>query len=862
MHSYHRASRVVWVAILGSTLFGGKLAGDGVCPLPPPEPPVPDVGIPQVSAEDQQYLEDFGAALERFDAMSLEEFQSEFGPPQEYRSAPPFTFLRGDANRDFQVDLSDALCTLGFLFLSEGSCQSPSCEDPMDTDDDGTVSITDAVYLLGHLFLGKPSPPRPFPDSGADPTPDSLYCRDAMEPSGKLEYDPLGAEYVDLITETYPLSESQEEVFRDNGFVVLDDQRFGSFLEGFGRLFSLDMPVYISADSMMDALHLSFERVLMTVEKELLISELDTMLTKMEGGIKDLDRYSGGDDIEQELDDVAFWIGTARSLLAGGKIPSARGVDARVEEFLAYVTEEGCRSITLFGSPQVEDFSQFKPRSHYALSEELSNYFRAMMWTQRMGMKFMQLPRHASAAFLLSRCLDDTGAMDHWHTIDALVETFVGTSDSLTPDGMLDLASTSKVLTVSDFYEDSSFKDLVRTALETGAGRQLINSQVTRADFTDEGLTPIPPAYHLMGQRFIVDSFIFTNVVFDRVCRPGCPEPCGKNFPQECGRLMPSPLDAWCVLGNKATVSLLNSELETFDYHKNLAALDWIVASYDEEFWTENLYNVWLSSLRTLNVDTTQAPYPSVMQTEAWHQRILHAQLASWAQLRHDTLLYAKPSYTFVGQCDYPDAWVDPYPDLYNKLADFADNALARFTPLGVFDLPSGANLQAYFENLRAHSQKLASVAQAELEGMPLSEEQALFIKDVWKLIRGHYSPDYVDGWYQDLIFQTRDDWQVAPEGLSLPEEYNPTIADIHTDPNSSNVLHVGVAQPNLMLLSVKTDCATRAYLGPVFSYHEIARPNLHRMTDEEWKLETEETEWNPDREPPPRPEWTRAFIR
>ena len=45
---------------------------------------------------------------------------------------------------------------------------------------------------------------------------------------------------------------------------------------------------------------------------------------------------------------------------------------------------------------------------------------------------------------------------------------------------------------------------------------------------------------------------------------------------------------------------------------------------------------------------------------------------ASWAELRHDTLLYAKQSYSAAAGCEYPDAYVDPYPAFYGKLEAFA----------------------------------------------------------------------------------------------------------------------------------------------------------------------------------------------
>jgi hypothetical protein len=81
------------------------------------------------------------------------------------------TFLRGDANTDQKVDISDAVAVLNYLFLGG---VSPQCLDAADTDDSGDLNLTDAVYLLMHLFLGGDPPPSPFPDPGPDPTPDAL----------------------------------------------------------------------------------------------------------------------------------------------------------------------------------------------------------------------------------------------------------------------------------------------------------------------------------------------------------------------------------------------------------------------------------------------------------------------------------------------------------------------------------------------------------------------------------------------------------------------------------------------------------------------------------------------------------------
>src|SRR5262245_19491488 len=88
-------------------------------------------------------------------------------------------FHRGDVNVDERLDISDAVTTLGFLFL--GSPPTLPCFDAADSNDDGKVDISDPTRTLGFLFLGSPPPPVPFgpalSDCGDDPTPDDLDCQ-------------------------------------------------------------------------------------------------------------------------------------------------------------------------------------------------------------------------------------------------------------------------------------------------------------------------------------------------------------------------------------------------------------------------------------------------------------------------------------------------------------------------------------------------------------------------------------------------------------------------------------------------------------------------------------------------------------
>ena len=82
-------------------------------------------------------------------------------------------YRRGDANADGKTDITDAIFTLGHLFLGT---QPPSCKKAADTNDDAKVDISDAVSLLSYLFLGAVAPEEPLKSCGIDPTPDELTC--------------------------------------------------------------------------------------------------------------------------------------------------------------------------------------------------------------------------------------------------------------------------------------------------------------------------------------------------------------------------------------------------------------------------------------------------------------------------------------------------------------------------------------------------------------------------------------------------------------------------------------------------------------------------------------------------------------
>jgi hypothetical protein len=98
------------------------------------------------------------------------------------RGADEAPFLRGDANADGIISLSDVIAVRRYLFAGVDGL---GCLDAADADDDGTINLGDAVVLLNNLFGARGLTgdnwlnilPEPYPVSGQDPTSDALGCQ-------------------------------------------------------------------------------------------------------------------------------------------------------------------------------------------------------------------------------------------------------------------------------------------------------------------------------------------------------------------------------------------------------------------------------------------------------------------------------------------------------------------------------------------------------------------------------------------------------------------------------------------------------------------------------------------------------------
>jgi hypothetical protein len=212
----------------------------------------------------------------------------------------------------------------------------------------------------------------------------------------------------------------------------------------------------------------------------------------------------------------------------------------------------------------------------------------------------------------------------------------------------------------------------------------------------------------------------------------------------------------------------------------------------------------------------------------------MNTQLASWTELRHDNLLYAKQSYTGGSICSFPLSYVEPFPEFYANLKTYSQEALNFFSTLNI-DPQKKYQILLYYQNFIPTADTLQSICEKELSGTPLSSQEISFLQNMVFESQGCGNTNY-DGWYPRLFY---DDFGYDYKGFM---ESDHIVADIHTTPTDCGggyfgaISHVGTGPINLgVFVTENYQGNLTAFIGPVMSYYEYRTMDFLRLTDEEW---------------------------
>ncbi|MCX6624826.1 MAG: DUF3160 domain-containing protein, partial [Acidobacteria bacterium] len=182
-------------------------------------------------------------------------------------------------------------------------------------------------------------------------------------------------------------------------------------------------------------------------------------------------------------------------------------------------------------------------------------------------------------------------------------------------------------------------------------------------------------------------------------------------------RIIPSGLDVAAALGSRFARTLLAAEIAKFP--KLTVALDALNARMGSR--RLNLYERWLETLGEQWADATPSPNGD-LDAMLWRTKRLQTGLASWATLRHATVLVNERTSAECGEGGFeaivmrpPRGYVEPDPRTFGRIGELFDavSALVRST---------GALEQGLLRRLgetAAKARLFQSIAQKELRAEP-----------------------------------------------------------------------------------------------------------------------------------------------
>jgi hypothetical protein len=649
---------------------------------------------------------------------------------------------------------------------------------------------------------------------GANPEQDLIYH---SKPGTVITNDPV---------KSYGLTQAEVEMIRDEGLLITEKVSYSSFGSAYYDIYRRDLPVYLTADSILHAVHRSFDSMVMEIETEQLLPRLiivlDTVIKNISGKVS----LSGH---EQEL-----WIRTlvARSLL-GDRSGGFRASMPWLKSVSSSIAEEVDRRLALLLKYRLDgqrnrDYSQCRPRGHYTRTKALSGYFSAIVylgidplvvWVDKRDElnRDTDIKEELRAAVALAHIIrDDDDTMQAYTAMEHITSAIFGKPNGITVHELLLL---EKELITAGKADDMNELQMKIAALVTSARNISIRFRVSPIPTAGQPAGPpvLPPAaFSFCPRRQSFDAFILQSVVNENVRK----------------RWMASHLDVAMVMGSTKARDLLKKEMSMHpglaEAYKDLGAL------YDKKAnrisdQSSGIAQEWYMAMGELFRERRlgESDHLKALISPAFDTRRLHSFVGGYTEYKHDMVAYSVQANLGGTLCEFPCVYIDPYPRLYKRLACFS------LAMAGIFE---GEYLDAkrdfYLDSASTFTQ-LSRIAEKEISGELFTQEEEVFLKNLidihWPFGSGTIT---YSGWYAQLF----------PDGD--PTKQDMLVADIFSTPKQfvpeefrEKVLHVGTGPINLGFFELPgPDGWPLIYVGPVYSVFEKITSNSERLTDESWK--------------------------
>ena len=612
-----------------------------------------------------------------------------------------------------------------------------------------------------------------------------------------------------------------------DGFAIVP-ARHNQLFEVYEQNDYQEFPNFVTTDLFLQLYHLYFDCMLRELEEAHLLKLMTNFSRHMFYAIDRQLNWSGGDETVQKaaLKNCVYY-SIAHYLFTGEYLGTPEVTKlAQAEAELAMA---GMDNFSTFMEDYKEityPYSLYRPRGHYTRSENLKRYFRGMMWLQTANFGLRNKAEVQAAVMQTYAFKYDDQLVIIYKTLDELITFLMGKPDNLTI--MQVWAEVKKLdMQMEDLlHNDEAMAKLTAKLNEIGDKQTRIRPKFEKTSHNK---------INIMPQRYQPDGEVLQEMVdYD-------------NRPTK--RATPKGVDFFAAMQVSAAEQILLNEQSQWTGLKPM--LEKMKQRMQEITWSETIATEWMSTLRSLCDRDPQLNLPYFMVTDEWNLKDLNAMLASWAELKHDAILYAKqPAGAECGGGGPPEpvvkGYVEPNIGFWKKAITLLDNTERLLKEQNMLT----EKVKDATERIREEAQFLLSVSEKELAGKELNDEEydqlqyvgAIFENISLDLVR---EPDqYLMGW---------SDVQGADKKVAL-------VADVYTanadnNPNKS-ILFEAVGDADEIYVIVEIGGYLYLTRGAVLSYREFIQPiDMPRLTDEEWQ---EQLEKNPRKGVP---DWMKRII-
>ena len=569
----------------------------------------------------------------------------------------------------------------------------------------------------------------------------------------------------------------------------------------------LQMPSFITTDLFLQAFHIYFSYILKSLEKEKFIPILAEL---SEGMYDECKRLAKSDENLKNLAEYnATFYAIPYYFLTGKKlaVPSRYQRDFN-DEIAKIKKEEDTTSPFMSFTEAYFPYSLFKPRGHYTRKPEMETYFKAMMWLQTAVFcreKEEQLHQSIFAASLLNTVKSKKGnsLINLYKSVYDPIVFLIGLPDNLSMLDIADYLKKANRLNPSDALSAETVANINAMLMELTKTRNQIKPKIE---------VSCPDKINFMPQRYLIDNEALQTLV---------------DIKPNSKRAYPKGLDVFAAFGSNAAANLLKNEKDEWkNYPDEMGKLQNKFKNYN--YWNSSIYNKWIESL--LALQKSDKSYPGFMQTPAWACKNLNTSLASWAELKHDAILYGEQPMSAECGDGGPDApvvrgYVEPNLQFWNKLAEMVTLTQNLLEKLNLLT----SDLKGKTEQLAEMVAFLQQVTKKEIAKQRLNTSEYETIRIMGSSVE-YFTLSVLD---PDLYL---DSWGLV-EG---PDKSIAVVADIYTRNvlgcEKNGILHVATGNANNIYVVVEIEGYLYLTRGATFSYYEFVKPMGTRLTDEEWQ--------------------------